>query len=214
MPKGVGVQVPSSAHIPQYILFMNYRDILGFLAVVIAFVGYVPYFRDILANKTKPHAFSWLVWGILTGIAFFGQVAGKAGPGAWVTGFTAVICLIIFVFGLVKGRKNIVFVDWLSLLGAGIALFLWFLTKEPLLSVILITIIDALAFFPTFRKSFMKPSEETATTYSLSGLKFVLSIFALNKISIITALYPLSLVLMNWIFVGMLIMRRKQLKSS
>lgn len=192
---------------------MNFRDILGLLAVIIAFVGYVPYFRDILANKTKPHAFSWLVWGILTGIAFFGQIAGQAGPGAWVTGFTTAICFVIFVFGLIKGRKNIVLIDWLSLLGAGIALLLWFITKEPLLSVILITVIDALAFFPTFRKSFSKPYEETVSTFTLSGLKFVFSILALNKISAITALYPLSLVLMNWIFVLMLIIRRKQLKS-
>lgn len=192
---------------------MSYKDILGILAVAVALIGYIPYFRDILANKTKPHAFSWLVWGVLTGIAFFGQVAGEAGPGAWVTGFTTVICFIIFLFGIVKGRKNIVLVDWLSLLGAVIALILWFFTKGPLLSVIIITIIDALAFFPTMRKSFSKPHEETATTYFLSGLKFVLSVAALNQISVITALYPISLVLMNWIFVLMLTVRRQQLKS-
>lgn len=190
---------------------MDYKDVLGAIAVIIAFVSYVPYFKDIFANKTKPHAFSWLIWGVLTGIAFFGQVAGGAGPGAWVTGFTAVICFIIFVFGLTKGKNNIVFIDWLSLIGAGIALLLWFITKGPLLSVIIITIIDALAFFPTFRKSFNKPREETAVTYFLSGLKFLLSIIALDNISVITALYPLSLVLMNWAFVAMLYVRRKQI---
>ena len=103
---------------------MNYKEILGALAIVIAFIGYVPYFRDILRNKTKPHAFSWFVWGLLTAIAFFGQVADKGGPGAWVTGFTAVICIIISLFELVKGRKNIVLIDWVSLVGCGVALIL------------------------------------------------------------------------------------------
>lgn len=192
---------------------MDYKDMLGLLAVIIAFLSYIPYFKDILANKTKPHAFSWLVWGILTGIAFFGQIAGGGGPGAWVTGFTAIICVIIFLFGLTRGRKNIVLIDWLSLLACGIALVLWFITKGPLLSVILITLVDAIAFLPTFRKSYMKPGEETAKTYLLSGFKFVISLFALNSFSVITALYPLSLVLMNWIFVGLLVIRRKQLSK-
>lgn len=192
---------------------MSYKDILGIIAIIIAIISYIPYIRDIFTNKTKPHAFSWLVWGILTGIAFFGQLVGDGGPGAWVTGFTALVCLIIFVFGLTKGRQNIIFVDWFCLFAAGIALWLWFITKGPLLSVLLITLVDAIGFLPTFRKSYMKPYEETSITYSLSGIKFIFAIFALHTISIITALYPLSLVIMNGLFVVMVTIRKKQLQS-
>lgn len=190
---------------------MSYKELLGFTAVVIALVSYIPYFKDIFEGRTKPHAFSWFIWGLLTGIAFVGQISDKAGPGAWVTGFTALACFSISFFGITKGRKNIVFIDWLSLLGTGIALFFWFITKGPLVSIMLITLIDAIGFFPTFRKSFMKPQEETLITYTLSGLKFLIALFALEKISLVTALYPASLVLMNWVFVGMLIIRRKHL---
>ncbi|MBI3573263.1 MAG: hypothetical protein HY092_03635, partial [Candidatus Kerfeldbacteria bacterium] len=158
--------------------------------------------------------FSWLVWGILTGIVFFGQIAGHGGPGAWVTGFTAVICLVIFFLALSKGEKKIVLVDWLSLLGAGVALLLWAITKSPLLSVILVTLIDAFGFFPTFRKAYSKPREETLVQYVLAGLKFVLAFFALTKVSIITVFYPASLVIMNWAFVLMLVVRRRQLSNN
>lgn len=192
---------------------MDYKIVIGFTATLIAFLSYIPYFRDIFANKTKPHAFSWLIWGVLTAIGFFGQVSDGAGPGAWVTGFSAVICFVIFILGLVKGRTNIVFVDWVSLIGAGIALILWPLTNSPLLSVIFITIIDALGFFPTFRKSFAKPHEETLITYFFSGFKFLLSLFALSNFSIITALYPISLVVMNWAFILFLMIRRKRIKD-
>lgn len=192
---------------------MDYKNILGIVATLIAFIAYIPYFRDIFANKTKPHAFSWFVWGVLTAIAFFGQIAGGAGAGAWVTGFTALVCFIISFFGFRKGSSNIVLIDWISLLGAGIALLLWAVTKNPLLSVILITITDAFGFFPTFRKSFSRPQEETVSTFFLSGLKFIFAILALRTVSVITALYPLSLVLMNWIFVLMLIIRRKQIEK-
>src|SRR3990167_9255905 len=126
---------------------------LGILATLIAIYAYIPYFRNIFRGKTKPHAFSWFVWFLLTAIAFFAQVSDNAGPGAWVTGFTAVICFVIFIFGLKRGEKDIVWIDWLSLVGALLALGLWAITNEPLLSVILITLIDALGFVPTFRKS-------------------------------------------------------------
>lgn len=193
---------------------MDYKFVLGISAIVIAFVSYIPYVRDIFAGKTKPHAFSWFIWGVLTAIGFAGQLAGGAGSGAWVTGFTALACFSISIVGLVKGRKNIIFVDWLSLIGAGVALFLWYLTKNPLLSVILVTVIDALGFFPTFRKSYSKPQEETLSTYFLSGLKFLISLFALQNFTILTALYPVSLVVMNWLFIAMLIVRRKQLGKT
>jgi len=59
---------------------MDYKVILGTVAVVMALYSYVPYIKDIFAGKTKPHAFTWLIWGLLTSIAFFGQMADRGGP--------------------------------------------------------------------------------------------------------------------------------------
>lgn len=186
------------------------KTALGIIATVMAFVSYIPYIRNMLSGKTKPHAFSWLVWGTLTAIAFVGQVSEGAGPGAWVTGFTACVSFFIFVTVLRTGEKDIAKSDWLSLVGAGIAMLLWWATSDPLIAVILITLIDALGFFPTFRKSYHKPYEETAITFAISGLKFVIAIIALENLTPTTWLYPASLVLMNGIFVVMLLIRRKQ----
>ena len=94
-----------------------------------------------------------------------------------------------------------------------VALVLWFVTNSPLASVILITIIDAFGFYPTVRKSYRKPQQETMITYVLSGLKYVIALFALQNYSVITYLYPASLVFMNFAFVGLLIVRRRQHKK-
>lgn len=193
---------------------MNYRDYLGVLAIIIGFIGYVPYFRNIISKKTKPHAFSWLVWGVLTGIAFFGQLADRGGAGAWVTGFTALVCFTFFILALQRGHKDFPLFDWFCLAGAGLGLLLWFLTNNPLLAIVLITVIDMLGFIPTFRKSISKPYEETAFTYTMSGLKFVVAIIALQHYSWVTVLYPASLVLTNGAFVPLLLVRRAQLKAT
>ncbi len=193
---------------------MGYKSILGILAVLIGFIGYVPYFRNIILGRTKPHAFSWLVWGLLTAIAFAGQVVSKGGAGAWVTGFTAFVCLAIFVLALYKGSKDFPLIDWLSLAGAGIALLLWVATNNPVTAIILVTVIDLFGFIPTFRKSYLRPNEETMFTYSMSGLKFVVGIVALEKISLVTALYPASLVITNGLFISLLVVRRAQLSKG
>jgi len=190
------------------------KIVLGVLAIMIGMYGYIPYFRDIFAGKTKPHAFSWFVWFLLTAIAFVAQIADKGGAGAWVTGFTALVSLIITILAIRVGRQNIAAIDWLFFAGSLLSLALWAITKNPVSSVILITVIDALAFVPTFRKSYHKPQEETAFTYSLSAIKFAISLAALDAITITTALYPLSLVITNALFVGMVLWRRNKLSSA
>lgn len=193
---------------------MDIKIVIAVISIVMTIAGYFYYFRDIFAGKTKPHAFSWLVWGLLTAIAFAGQVAGNGGAGAWVTLVTAVISLIIFFLALTKGEKEITRFDWYNLSGAGFALVLWVLTDNLLYSVILITVIDFLGFLPTIRKSIKKPYEETLIHYFFAGTKFLLAIIALENYSLITWLYPASLVFANLGFAVMLIVRRKQLDTA
>jgi chromate transport protein ChrA len=184
---------------------------LGIAATLIALFSYIPYFRDIFAGKTKPHAFSWLVWFLLTAIAFVAQIKDGAKAGAWVTGFTALVSLFILGAAISRGEKNITKSDWLCLIGAFLAMSVWALTKSPLTAVILITIIDALGFAPTFRKAYHNPAQETLITFALSAVKFVIAIAALGNYTAVTVLYPASLVFMNGLFVTMLIIRRNQL---
>lgn len=190
---------------------MDFKVIIALVSIAMTLVGYSYYFRDIFADKTKPHAFSWLVWASLTAIAFAGQLSDHAGPGAWVTLVTSAISFIIFGLALKKGEKDISKSDKLNLIAAGGALLLWFFTKDPLMSVIIITVVDFLGFLPTIRKSYKKPYEETLIHYVLAGLKFVLAIIALDNYTLVTWLYPASLVAANLFFVVMLIIRRKRL---
>lgn len=193
---------------------MHYKAALGAIAVIVAFVSYVPYIKNIFSGKTKPHAFSWLVWGILNGIAFAGQMHDKGGAGAWSVGLTAVVMFFIFSVSLKRGEKDIRPFDWFCLMSALLSLIPWFLTNDPLISVILITAIDALGFLPTVRKSFKRPHQETLVTFLLSILKYSLVVIALQKYTLVTVLFPLSLVIMNALFVGMLVIRRRQVATN
>lgn len=186
------------------------KELLSGIGVGLAFIGYAFYFYDIFYGRTKPHAFSWFLWALLTAIGFAAQISGQAGPGAWVLGLDAVLCSIIFVLSLFKGEKGYVLSDWIALIATLAAILLWLVTGTPVLSVILIVIIDAFAFYPTVRKSVGKPHEESLILYAFCPLKFVFVVLALERYSIITAFYPACLVAMNGGFVVFVLLRRNQ----
>lgn len=191
-------------------MIFDFKSALGVVAVIVAIVSYVPYFRNIFAGKTKPHAFSWLIWGLLNGIAFAGQVHDKGGAGSWSVGLTAAALFAIFLLALKNGEKDIRPFDWFCLIGAAASLVLWAVTSDPLLSIILITVIDALGFLPTVRKSYLKPYQETLVTFALSTFKYLLVVLALERYTWVTTLFPVSLVIMNGLFVVMVLIRRRQ----
>lgn len=189
---------------------MDIKIIIALVSICMTIAGYFYYFRDIFAGKTKPHAYSWLIWGLLTAIAFAGQLSDNGGPGSYVTGLTALISFIIFFLALNRGEKSVTRSDRVFLATALLAIVPWVLTNNPLYSVILITVIDFLGFLPTIRKSYHKPYEETLVAYVFAGLKFVLAIIALENYSVVTWLYPASLVVANLCFSIMLVIRRRQ----
>jgi len=192
---------------------IEYKIILVIIAVLINFIAYFYYIRNVLINNTKPHSFSWIIWSILVGIAFFAQLSDNAGIGMWVTGFDALLCFIVFVLSIKKGEKNITNSDKISLILAILAIVIWIFTSNPLLSVILISFIDGIGFFPTFRKSYNKPYEETVTLFFLSGLIFALALFALEHYTIITVLYISVVMSLDFLFTIMIIIRRRKFKK-
>lgn len=187
------------------------QEFLGSLAVMLGLLGYFFYIKGIIKGEVKPHAFTWFVWGILTAIAFFAQVSDGGGAGAWVTGITALFSFGFTVVGLrASSRMLIAKSDWIFLLFSLLTIPIWYFTGNPLWSVIIITIVDAVAFAPTFRKAYFNPDTENGWTYLLSGIKFVVALFALESFTWVTALYPASLVLANFLFVSMLVWRRQK----
>lgn len=195
-------------------MHFDYKAVLGAIAVIVAFVSYVPYFRNMFAGRTKPHAFSWLVWGILNAIAFAGQTHDKGGAGSWSVGLTAAVMFFIFAVSLWLGERDIRPFDWFCLVTALLSLIPWFLTSDPLISVIIITLIDALGFAPTVRKAYKKPGQETVATFVLSVIKYGLVVAALQKYTLVTLLFPVAVGIMNALFVLMLLVRRLQLKTG
>ena len=79
---------------------MEIKIILGSIAVFLALGSSYLYIKDIFRGNTKPHIYTWLIWSIVTVLAFLGQWFSGGGPGSWTTGVTAVITIGIFFLSL------------------------------------------------------------------------------------------------------------------
>jgi len=188
---------------------MNYKIIFGFLSTILAVLSFLPYLKDIFAQKTKPHIYSWLIWSILQTTGVLAMIAGHAGWGALGLGVGSFFCIFIFFISFKYGTKDITTSDTICLVGTICAILVWVFLKDPLFSVILVTIIDFAGFIPTYRKSYVNPQSETISLYALSAVSNLLNFLAIGNYSVTTALYVTSLVITNAVCVFILVARRR-----
>ena len=185
---------------------------IAIVASLLAIVGNLPYLRDIIRQRVKPHPYTWLVWSIVSCIVFFGQLAKGAGIGALPTAAAEIFTIIIFFFSLRYGFKNIRKIDTVFLIIALLGLIPWVLTKDPTISVIIAVSIDLIAFTPTLRKTWSHPNTETPLLYSMNVLRHILMLFSLQAYNVATTLHSIVMIISNTFMTGMILFRKKKSK--
>ncbi len=188
------------------------KEIFGYIALILALAAYCPYIWSTFRGKTRPHIFTWIIWGLVMTIAASAQYAGAAGPGSWAPQLGGILSFVIVVLAYKQGEKNITLYDVLIFIAALSAIPLWQFTHNPLTAIIIVTMIDLLGYLPTFRKAYTKPYEEMCLIYIISNLMHGMSIVAMNTYSITTILYPIALFIGNSALVGMIYWRRSVLR--
>jgi len=187
------------------------KEAIGLLSFVIALIATGQYFVFTIRGKIKPHVFTWLVWGLVMGISAAARTADNAGPGAWAAWAVSASCLSIGVLAVFKGEKNITKSDIVAFVGALSAIPVWLVTNNPLMAVLIVTAIDLIGYYPTFRKSFHRPFEEATFNYFISNALHLLSLYANAHTSLTTTITPIAYFLANSCLVILILIRRRQL---
>ncbi len=190
---------------------MLYKEILSALAIVLTFVAFIPYIRSIINNEVKPHVFSWAIWSITTLVIFFAQIEDGAGVGAWSTGVSGCVTVLIACLAFWKrADTSITKADWLFFFAAILSLPLWYLTSDPLWTVIILTIVDLLGFGPTIRKAYSFPYTESVLFFAIFAVRDTLVIAALENYSVTTVLFPASIVI-SCVTVSTIVLYRRRI---
>ncbi len=186
------------------------KETFAITAALFAVAGNLPYLWEIIKGRVKPHPYSWLVWSVISGIIFFGQVQKGAGVGAIPTAASELFTIIIFLFSLKYGFKHITKTDTVFLALALAGVIPWILTKDPTFSVVVAVAIDLVAFAPTLRKTWQYPKTEMPVLYGANVLRHILALCSLQSYNIATMLHSLAMLVTNSIMVGILLMRGKK----
>jgi hypothetical protein len=187
-----------------------YKEILSAFAIALTFAAFVPYIRTIIHGTTKPHVFSWFIWGTTTFVVFLAQLEGKGGVGAWPIGVSGVITIFIAFLAYVKRADiTVTKVDWLFFISALSSLPLWYLTSDPLWAVVILTTIDVLGFGPTVRKVYNFPHSESLLFFALFAARNLIVIGALEAHSVTTVLFPAVIAAACMLLMAMATYRRR-----
>ncbi len=192
---------------------MNYKVLISIIAVILAFIGYIPYVYNIIKKKTTPHCFTWFI-STISGFTLYAlQVFGGGGIGAWSLLAASIICLIIFILSLRIGNKNITRSDVVFLILALLSLVLWLIVKQPILSLLLLNTVEILGFAPTIRKSWNSPYSETLFLYEVCIVRHGISILALQQFNVLTVLTPALWTVVNVVITLILVVRRNKVNK-
>lgn len=190
---------------------MDQYTLFAIAAVTVAALRYGTYFYTIYQGKTKPHAFSWLLWGTVTGIGTFAQFELGAGPSAWALAFVSVVCLFIAGLSFFIGTRDYTRSDWFALIAALLAIPVWKYTENPVAAIALIVSIDLMTYWPTIRKSYHHPETEPPISCFFAGLRYFLMLFAVPEPTWQSLMYPFFLMASDWGFALYIVIRRAQL---
>ena len=173
------------------------QAILGFTALILNLVGYIPYIRDIFQGKVKPHPYTWAIWTILTIIIAFNQVKNDGGYSTLFFISTAILVSFVFILSIRFGMGGASKIDRACLVLAGILLIYWMTTKDTRLSTVYAVIIDGIGAIPTLIKTYHHPKSETYTVWILAATAGLLTCLSVPRFDWILIVYPLYVFLMD-----------------
>lgn len=176
---------------------MNIKIIFTIIATVIGVAAFLPYLRDTLSLKTKPHAYTWLIWALTQGTAVVGIWYGGGGWGGLNLTVGTIFVVGVFLFSLKYGTKNITKGDKIILVAALAAILVWWQLDKPLLAVLMVSAVDVIGYIPSFRKSYQEPWSETLISWAAFAVSNIFALLALNEYNLLTTTYLVAITVAN-----------------
>jgi hypothetical protein len=174
----------------------EYFTIIGAL---IGTLGGFYYFYQTLIGRTKPNRVTWFMWALFPMIAFVAQLSQGVGSVAWVTFFSGLTPLLIFLASFVNKEAywRTKVTDYFLLGASLLSLLLWSITDNANIALVIAIIADVLAAVPTYQKAWSHPQSESWVAYAISTAGFFLSLLAVQSYTFQNYAFVLYVFLLN-----------------
>ena len=181
---------------------MDKALIFGAAALIINFIGYVPYIKGIFEGTVKPQRITWGIWSILTLVAFINQMLNGGGYSSLFFGSTTALVMVVFVLSLRKGVGGASAFDRLVLVTSALLFAYWAMSRDTYYSTLIAVAIDGVGALPTVLKAYKSPETEVYLQWMLAAVAGLLSMAAVPTVSLILVVYPAYIFIMNAVIVA------------
>lgn len=154
----------------------------GVLSVILAIYCGIPYLRSILARKTKPHQFSWLIFAIMNAIVTVSQYLKGARASVLISLTFLIFNLLTLALSLKYGTRNTSRFDKLLFVFSLLTIAAWIITKNPSVAIWLTVVIDIFATLMIILKVRQEPNSEAPYAWLVGTVAYLFSSLSLiNK---------------------------------
>jgi hypothetical protein len=174
-------------------------EYLVFVAAFATLLATFVYVRSMFKGGAKPNRVSWLMWSIAPFIATAAAISNGVGWAAlpvFMSGFSP---FLIFTASFITKKAHWTLTSFDYVCGAlsGLALVLWYLTKDPNVAIVFAIASDGLASIPTLTKAWNHPETEVAWPFMVGALNASTSFFASAIWTFSAYAFPAYLIVIN-----------------
>lgn len=190
-------------------------EYFGYLAIPISLISILIYITDIFSGKVKPNRVTWLFWGIAPLIATYIEYkSGVAVPFIVTTFMSGAGCIFVFFVAIFHKSAywKITIFDIVCGIISGIAIVVWVITKDGIISLVFAILADLAAGIPTIIKSWKHSETETIAPYALGIFNVITTLCIIKDFSFVNISSPVYIALANSIIV--LGIQKNNLKHS
>jgi hypothetical protein len=189
-------------------------EYLVFVAAFGSVVAACVYIRSMFRGRTRPNRVTWFMWAVAPFIATAAAMSSGVGWAVipvFMSGFSPFLIFFASFFCKKAYWKPSKF-DYFCGLFSGVALVLWYVTRDPNLAITFAIGSDAFAAVPTLTKSWHTPKTESAWPFIIGTFSPLTSFLVASTWAFSELAFPAYLVAINVLIVLLLSKRWKNKK--
>ena len=174
-------------------------EFLVFVAAFATLLATFVYVRSMFKGGAKPNRMSWLMWAIAPFIATAAALSNGIGWEALPVFMSGLSPFLIFTASFITKKAHWTLASFDYVCGAlsGLALILWYLTKDPNVAIAFAIASDGLAAIPTLIKSWNHPETEYSWPFIVGVFNALTSFGAATMWTFSEYAFPLYLIAIN-----------------
>jgi hypothetical protein len=188
--------------------------LLGVLAGVLGAADTVPYVRDVLAGRTRPYRWTWLIWAVLAIVVCASQRADGASWSLVMAAVQAVLTSVIFALAIRRGEGALGAVERVMLAVAAGGVVGWLVAGEPVVATACVVAADLIGAAMMLPKTYRDPESETLATFALASVAGAFAAGAVGRLDASLLLYPVYFCVANAAIALLIVSRRAQARAA